>query len=330
MTDQNQGHAAPPFFHIGSIPIYGDLVLAPMDGISDSPFRQVARRNGSALSYTEFINAVDIEQKNPFLSKRIQFQDMERPIAFQILDNNPERIEKSARFLLDFHPDIIDINLGCCAKTVTSRGAGASLLRDPKAIANIFSRLRHLEIPVTAKIRLGWDESSLNYLEIVRILEDNNCKLIAVHGRSRQQFYGGNANWDAIASIKQAVSIPVIGNGDVKTLEDIWRMKEHTKVDAIMIGRAAIGNPWIFSGVDAKSLEASALLLVILDHLDRMLDFYGDPFGLVLFRKHLNAYIQPLPVPRYARTELLKCLDSGIFKNTLKELFSSINQPPIK
>lgn len=307
-------------FKIGSVPVKGDLILAPMDGITDSPFRLIARQSGSALSYSEFINAVDIEQKNPNLTKRLRFNPEERPFVFQLLDNSPERIERAANYLMNYQPDIFDINLGCCAKTVAGRGAGAGLLREPEKILQIFTRLIPLGIPITAKIRLGWDETSLNYLDIARLLEQNGCSLIAVHGRTRQQFYSGEVNWEAIGCIKQSVKIPVIGNGDVKTLEDIDKMKEFTRCDGVMIGRASIGNPWIFSRVDRKTIMPEMLEDMILKHLGLMMDFYGDPSGLVLFRKHANAYIQPYNVEVGLRRELLTCLTRERFADNLQKI----------
>ncbi|MHB1384628.1 MAG: tRNA dihydrouridine synthase, partial [Bellilinea sp.] len=177
-----------PDFYIREIPIFGRIILAPMDGVSDLPFRSLARRLGSAISYTEFINAIDIVNGHPDLARRVQYAEFERPIAFQIFDDDPVRIVDAAQMLLAYHPDIIDVNLGCSAKCVTNRGAGAALLRDPKKIGEIFSNLtRSLPVPVTGKIRLGWDDTSLNYLEVARTIQDNGGSLVSVHGRTRVQ-----------------------------------------------------------------------------------------------------------------------------------------------
>jgi tRNA-dihydrouridine synthase B len=283
-----------PNFHIRDIPVYGDLILAPMLGYSDSPDRIIAHRFGSALSYSEFVNAIDILGNFKSIEKRLTFQEIERPVVFQIFDNDPSRILAAAKHIFQLKPDILDINLGCSAKKVTNRGAGAGLLRTPELIKTIFSELVKISpVPVTAKIRLGWDDSSLNYLDIVRILEDNGASLIAVHGRTRIQAYTGMSDWQAIAEIKKLVHIPVIANGDVKSIEDIEKIKSITGCDGVMIGRGSIGNPWIFSRKDRSLILLEETKQVILDHLGLMTDFYGPDWGHVIFRKHLKAYLRP-------------------------------------
>jgi nifR3 family TIM-barrel protein len=296
-----------PTFTIGSIPVYGETILSPMDGYSDLPFRGLCRQLGSAMSYTEFINANDVLiGRKRHLPPRLVYQEFERPVAFQLYDEDPDRILGAVRLLLPHKPDIIDINMGCSEKKISARGAGAGLLRTPEKIAQIFSTLSsELEIPVTGKIRIGWDEDNLNYLEIAKIIEDNGGQLVAIHGRTRMQGYRGEANWDPIAEIKQAVSIPVIGNGDVKNTADIARMQAHTRCDAVMIGRAAIGNPWIFQGLNREQVTPEMVRETMLNHLARSLDFYGEERGLVLFRKHTTRYLSPYPLPNQIRRQLL-------------------------
>lgn len=277
-----------------------------MDGFSDLPFRSLARQLGSAMSYTEFVNAIDVLHGHPRLEKRLTFRQGERPIVFQLFDDDPDRLVRAAMILHQRQPDIIDINMGCSARDVAGRGAGAGLLRTPEKVAQIFRQLaRAFGIPITAKIRLGWDEGSLNYLDIARIIEESGGKLIAVHGRTKKQAYGGKANWEAIAEIKQAVSIPVIGNGDVRTVADIERMKAHTGCDGVMIARAAIGNPWIFARLDRAEVPDEQVRTMMLRHLEGMLDFYGQQQGLVLFRKHASRYISPYRLERAQRRQLL-------------------------
>lgn len=295
-----------PTFFVDTIPIYGDLILSPMDGYSDQPFRSMTRRLGSAMSYTEFINAIDVLQGHPFLEKRISFLEFERPVVYQFLDNDIGRLEKAILSLLDRLPDIIDINLGCSSKKVTHRGAGAGLLKEPKLIAEIFSRLSSkLPVPLTAKIRLGWDNDSKNYLEIARIIQDNGGKLIAVHGRTKQQGYLGSANWDAIAEIKQNMLIPVIGNGDITYVQDISRMMKYTRCDGVMIGRAAIKNPWIFSRMDIDQVPGDCIYTTFTDHLQDMIDFYGEVIGIKLFRKYIAKFIEDYPLSREERRSIL-------------------------
>ncbi|MBN2501852.1 MAG: tRNA-dihydrouridine synthase [Anaerolineales bacterium] len=297
-----------PSFYVREIPVYGDLILSPMDGFSDLPFRALTRRLGSAMSYTEFVNAIDVIQGHPNLHQRLTYQEEERPVVYQIFDDDPDRLVRAALMLREHSPDIIDVNMGCSDRQVAGRGAGAGLLRTPIKIARIFRKLTQaLDIPVTGKIRLGWDDDCRNYLLIARIIEENGGQLVAIHGRTKKQGYGGKANWDAIAEVKQAVSIPVIGNGDVRTVADIERMKAYTNCNGVMIARAAIGNPWIFARRDREAVSDAQVRATMLEHLDRMLAFYGAERGLILFRKHATRYISPYRLTKAQRQQLLTC-----------------------
>jgi tRNA-dihydrouridine synthase B len=312
-----------PNFWVGALPIYGERILSPMDGFSDLPFRAMCRQLGSAMSYTEFINALDIlkdGRTNARVEQKLAYLETERPIVFQIFDSEPDRLVAAALRLQELRPDIIDINMGCSVKCVSGRGAGAGLLRSPLKIARIFRRLsRSLEIPVTAKIRLGWDDPSRNYLLVARIVEENGGALIAIHGRTRAQGYGGQADWEAIGEIKQSVSIPVIGNGDVRTVADSVELKTRTGCDAVMIGRGAIGNPWIFSGLDRHQVPEHLVRSTMLHHLESMLSFYGEERGLVLFRKHASRYLSPLTLSREARGRLFNAERVEEFLGLLEE-----------
>ncbi len=315
-----------PDFYIKRIPVYGDLILAPMDGYSDQPYRSLCREMGSALSYTEFINTIDVlSKRHKLLPHRLAFQPEERPVVFQIFDNEPERLLKAALVLQEKQPDVIDINMGCSVATVSGRGAGAGLLREPKKVAQIIASLsRALEVPVTAKIRLGWDETERNYLEIARAIEENGGALLAVHARTRKQGFSGQADWEAIAEIKQQVSIPVIANGDVRTVADIQRVKRITGCDAVMIGRAAVGNPWIFSRLDRSQVPPALARHTVLRHLDMMLEFYGPAIGLVLFRKHANHYLRRMELGPDIRRRLLSAAEPAEFQSEFLSLFDSL------
>lgn len=281
-----------PQFYINSLPVFGDTILAPMDGFTDYPFRQIAHQFGSALSFSEFINAIDLAHGHPLLYQKLTFSEQERPVVLQIFDDDPQRMLEGAQKLEKLHPDIIDVNIGCSAKNVSNRGAGAGLLKDPQKIKQMVSSLvQTLKIPVTAKIRLGWDDSTLNYLEVSQILEDCGASMITVHGRTRKQEYSGTADWQAIREIKNRVKIPVIGNGDIKIPADIQQMKDETGCDAVMIGRAALGNPWILSKLNKNEIPAPEIYKVMSEHLALMISFYGNPLGVVLFRKHLARYL---------------------------------------
>ncbi len=312
-----------PAFFVREIPVFGDLILAPMDGISDLPFRSLVRRLGSAMSYTEFINARDVLEGHPHLSRRLSYLEFERPIVFQVFDDDPARLLAAAQRLMEHCPDIIDVNLGCSAKTVTGRGAGAALLRDPRKIAQIISDLSAaLPVPVTAKMRLGWDEGSQNYLQVARVIEENGGQLIAVHGRTKQQAYGGEANWDAIAEIKQAVGIPVIANGDVRSIQDIERIIARTGCDAAMIGRAAIGNPWIFSRRELKDIPIAKIAAELAGLLENMLAYYGEERGVLLFRKHLKRILTGLEVPGETIKDLITLSSGAQVRARMMDLFA--------
>lgn len=315
-----------PAFFIRELPVIGDLILSPMDGISDAPFRSVAHSLGSALSYTEFINAIDIMNGYPRLEELLYFAPEERPVVYQIFDDEPDRLVQAARRIIAHQPDIIDINMGCSARCVSGRGAGAGLLRTPDKIARIFSTLtRELDVPITGKIRLGWDADSRNYLEIAKIIEDNGGSLIAVHARTRDQGYTGTVDWDAIAEIKQAVSIPVIGNGDVKTVADIDRIKAQTGCDGVMIGRAAIGNPWIFSRLERHEVPPALERETIHHHLYANLAFYGADRGLTLFRKHLKRYLSHHNVANATLGALLTSTDPSVVWSLVDKILPTEN-----
>lgn len=308
-------------FQIAHIPVYGDTILSPMDGYSDLPFRGMCRRLGSAVSYTEFVNAKDVIIDHPKLNLRLRYEEWERPVVFQLYGDDPDQILKAAQIVRERDPDIIDINMGCPAKKISNRGAGAGLLLTPHKIAEIFQKLtHHLDIPITGKIRLGWDEDSKNYIEVAKIVEDNGGQLLAVHGRTKEQRYRGQADWDAIAEIKQSLTIPVIGNGDIRRVEDVQRMKDHTGVDGVMIGRAAIDNPWIFAGQNREDITEDQLRETMLTHLDDMLEFYGPERGVILFRKYANRYISPYRLSRELRTQLLTSETQEDFLAVLDEV----------
>jgi nifR3 family TIM-barrel protein len=293
---------------IRDIPVYGDLILSPMAGFSDKPYRLLCREYGSAMSYTEFVSVDGILHGNERTWQMLAFDLSERPVVFQIFGSDEDRIVEAARRIEPLGPDIIDLNMGCSVPKVSGRGAGAALLKEPAKIGRIFARLtRILSGPVTGKIRLGWDDNSLNYLKVAKVLEDNGAALIAVHGRTKAQAYSGQANWDAIAEIKQAVKIPVIGNGDVTCVADVERIKQHTGCDGVMIARAAIGNPWIFQRKDIHQVTLAEKSKLIYRHLNLMLEFYGEERGLILFRKHVVRYVRGLAHMAQVKARLITC-----------------------
>jgi tRNA-dihydrouridine synthase B len=321
-----------PNFFVGKVPVYGDLILAPMAGFSDLPYRSICRSLGSSMSYTEFVNVDELSKGrngSPRARQKLCYQENERPIVFQIYGHDVDRIVSVAENLQDLGPDIIDINMGCYVKKIAERGAGAGMLRRPNIIAYLMERLvKTLDIPVTAKIRLGWDDNSRNYMEVARALADHGASLVAVHGRTRSQAYSGEADWDAIAEIKQSLSVPVVGNGDVRTVTDIDNIKAHTGCDAVMIGRAVIGNPWILQRRDRQEVTLPDRMELVRRHLALNLKFYGVEKGLVLFRKHVARYIEDTPAHvRKIRVPLLTCERVSDFENLLCSLGSEVNEP---
>lgn len=292
-------------FFIGTVPIHGDVILAPMEGFSDVPYRSLCRHFGSAMSITAFVSALELTQGIDRAWKELEFRPHERPVAFQFYDDDIDRLLEAVNSSLQLKPDIIDINMGCSSRRVSGRGAGAGLLRQPAKVATLMKQLSsQINLPITAKIRLGWDEDDRNFLDIGRIIEDNGGKALAVHGRTRQQAYRGRADWDAIAELRQAVSIPLIANGDVTAPGDIQRLIDHTQCQAVMIGRGAIGNPWIFQKRERSQVDWNETLAVVEQHLKAMVDYYG-PRGTILFRKHLTRYLEPFQVDESWRRDLL-------------------------
>jgi tRNA-dihydrouridine synthase B len=308
-------------FTIRDIPIYGDALLAPMDGYSDWPFRSLCRKLGSAMSYTEFVKVEKILSRSKEPAKRLYFEERERPITFQLYSDDPDLILKAALKVQEWKPDIIDINMGCPAKSIADRGAGVGMMPTPLKIARTFRKLvKALKVPVTGKMRLGWDRNK-NYKLIARIVEEEGASLIAIHGRTKEQRYAGNADWDAIAEVKSMVRIPVIGSGDVRTVADIQRMRQHTKCDAVMIGRAAIANPWIFARLDRDEVSPELLHQTVRDHLAKSIQFYGEEDGQRLFRKYAVQYLLLKTLDRDSRKEILKERPSGEFLEMLNQVY---------
>jgi len=316
----NDQPSSSPTLCIRNVPVYGDAILAPMDGYSDWPFRSVCRELGSAMSYTEFVKVEKILSKSKQPAKKLYYEDAERPVAFQLYGDDPASILEAALRVQDWGPDIIDINMGCPAKSIADRGAGVGMMRTPLRIARTFRKLTaRLKVPVTGKIRLGWGDCK-SYALVARIVEENGGSLIAIHGRTREQRYGGQADWDAIAEVKAAVRIPVVGNGDVKTVSDIQRMKRYTGCDAVMIGRAAIANPWIFSGLDREQVSAGLLSRTMQEHLERSIRFYGEEDGQRLFRKYAVQYLLMRSLSRETRKRILQKNPAGEFLKLVSEI----------
>lgn len=313
-----------PTFTIRDVPVYGDAILAPMDGYSDWPFRSLCRELGSAMSYTEFVKVEKILSRSKQPAKKLYFEAVERPVTFQLYGDNPDTILEAALRVQEWGPDVIDINMGCPAKSISDRGAGVGMMKSPLKIAETFKKLTSaLKVPVTGKIRLGWEKDK-NYKLIARIVEENGGALIAVHGRTKEQRYGGDADWDAIAEVKAAVRIPVIGNGDVKRVEDIQRMKRHTGCDAVMIGRGALSNPWIFSRLDREQVTPAQVRETVHRQLEKSVAFYGEEDGQRLFRKYAVQYLLLKTLDRETRKNILRQRPTGEFMALLDQVYTTL------
>ncbi len=284
---------------IGNVELNNNIILAPMAGITDLSFRKLCKEGGAGLVETEMVSAKAIYYKDEKTLKMINMEGEERPISVQIFGNEPEIMAEAAKFLND-KADIIDINMGCPAPKVVKNGDGSKLLLDLDLVHRIVhSVVEASRVPVTVKIRIGWDENRIVAVEAAKIIEKAGASAITVHGRTRMQFYSGNANWDIIRQVKGAVSIPVIGNGDVIDGETAREMFKITGVDGIMIGRAALGNPWIFDQIgsylkdeECKIPTNEQILNTIIKQYDMLTDEKGEYTAVREMRKHIAWYIK--------------------------------------
>jgi nifR3 family TIM-barrel protein len=284
----------------------------------------MCRELGSAMSYTEFVHVEKILSRSVQPLAKLHYQENERPVVFQLYGDNPDLILKAALKVQDLGPDIIDINMGCPSKSIAHRGAGVGLMKSPLKIAEIFKKLTSaLKVPVTGKMRLGW-ETCRTYKLIARIVEENGGSLIALHGRTKEQGYTGQADWDTVAEVKSLVKIPVVGSGDIKLVADIERMKKHSGCDAVMIGRGAIFNPWIFSGLDREQVTPQQVREVFERHYARTVQFYGEQDGQRLFRKHAIQYLLLRTLNRESRKQILQSRPSGEFLALVNEMYAAM------
>ncbi|HQE91780.1 MAG TPA: tRNA dihydrouridine synthase DusB [Anaerolineae bacterium] len=306
-------------FSIRDVPIYGSLILAPMSGYNDQPFRRLCREFGAALVYTGLLSASAISYASPRSDEMLRFHPDEHPLACQLFGSDEQVLERAARTVEALGIAVLDFNIGCAEPKIVKGGYGAALLKEPATIGRLMTRLvRAVQVPVTGKMRLGWDANSRNYLEVAHILEDSGAALIAVHGRTADQGYLGVADWDAIAKVKQAVHIPVLASGDVKCAADIDRLQAHTGCDGVMIGRAAIGNPWIFQRRDLPAVPLAERVPVIVRHLRDMVEFHGIEQGVPRFRKHLRRYLTGTAITRRQRRDFMVCDDADTLVDWLE------------
>ena len=317
---------------IGNIEL-GDfpLLLAPMEDVSDPPFRSVCKQNGADLMFTEFISSEGLIRDAEKSTQKLDIYDSERPIGIQIFGDKIESMKKAASISEAANPEIIDINYGCPVKKVACKGAGAGILLDIDKMQKMTSEIvKQVKKPVTVKTRLGWDDNSIKIVEVAERLQDVGIQALTIHGRTRKQMYKGEANWEYIAKVKNnpRINIPIFGNGDINSPEKAKKYKNKYGVDGIMIGRSAIGNPWIFNEIKAyikenKHIKKPSLndrIETVKKHLDFSIKWKGEKLGLIEMRRHYTNYFRGMDNFKKHRMKLILSESKNFTLETLNEI----------
>lgn len=313
---------------IGNVELENNVILAPMAGVTDLAFRKICKKYGNpGLVYTEMASSRAIFHNDEKTKKLLNVEGEKKPIAVQIFGNDPKIMAFAANKVSKI-ADIIDINMGCPAPKVVKNGDGSKLLLNPELIGEIVQEVvKAVEKPVTVKMRKGWDKSNINAVEVAKIIEQAGASALTIHGRTREEYYSGKVDLDIIKQVKEAVNIPVIGNGDIKSIEDANKMFEYCNVDGIMIGRATIGNPWIINDIikgEKREISNEEKLKVLKQHIEMAVAEKGEYIAVREMRKHICWYIKNLKESSKIREKINRIEDVNELEACLEEYFKSL------
>jgi len=305
------------------------LWLAPLAGYTDAPFRYIAKKCGADVLVSEMVSADGVKKNFDKFAHEVKFTEKERPFGIQLFGDNPLVMSKAAQLLAKLRPDFFDINMGCPVKKVVKRYAGASLMLKPELaeqiVREVCAVLNDENIPLTVKIRAGWDFDNINAVPFAQMLESAGASAIIVHPRTRGQFFTGTSNWEIIGLVKKAINIPVIGNGDISNIDDVQKMYLETGCDSVMIGRGALGNPWIFNEfkfntISKQDISKADKLSIIKEHIDKVLEHFNDTKALIPMRAHFAYYTRGYCHGNKARQLIFASINPDEIKDTMERL----------
>ncbi|MDO7788956.1 tRNA dihydrouridine synthase DusB [Desulforamulus aquiferis] len=315
---------------IGSVKLANQVISAPMAGVTDRAFRILARENGCGLVVTEMVSDLALIFANPKTLRMLDFRDEQSPLSVQIFGSDPETMGKAAAIVVERGANIVDINMGCPTPKIVKNGEGSALMKNPdlaaKIVESVVDSVR--EVPVTVKMRKGWDEDSVNAVSFAKTVVEAGAAAVAVHGRTRNQFYSGKADWNIIKQVKEAVSVPVIGNGDIWAPRDALKMLEETGCDGVMVGRAAMGNPWLFReiihylnhGTELPPPTPEERINTAIRHLELMVESKGEQIAVFEMRKHAAWYTKGIRGAARIRESINKCCSKKEIEDILNSL----------